>query len=204
MSDRRRSLRAPVLLVWFVVLWVGLWGTLTWANLLGGIAVAIGVVSVTRLPTVGWATYTGARIRPLPTLSYGVFLLVKIVQANVQLAWEVVTPKNTIAQGIIGVSLRDCSDALVTLIANSYTLTPGSLTIEVVRVGDESTIYLHVLHLADRDEVRLGLIEVAARAVRAFGTTQAREQFARGGPLDLEAARAAVRGRGRRDDEVAR
>lgn len=193
----RRSFRVPVLLVWFVVLWVSLWGQLTAANLLSGIAVAIGVVVVTRLPSAGRTAYAGVRIRPVRSLVFAGYFLAKVVQANVSLAWEVVTPTNTIAQGIIGITVRDCSDALVTLIANSYTLTPGSLTIEVERHGDASTIYLHVLHLADRDEVRLELIRLAHLAVRAFGTDAALAQFGPGAPLDLAAARRAAAGGGR-------
>jgi len=188
----RRSLRVPVLLLWFVVLWVALWGQITAANVLSGVVVAGGVVLVTRLPRTGRATYAGARIRPIRAVRFGVYFLAKVVQANVTIAWEVVTPRNTIAQGIIGITLRDCSDALVTMIANSYTLTPGSLTIEVERHGDASTVYLHVLHLADRDQVRSGLITLAHLAVRAFGSDAALAQFGPGGSLDLAAARSAA------------
>jgi len=34
--------RNLLLIGWFVVLWSALWGSFTWANLLGGAAVAIG------------------------------------------------------------------------------------------------------------------------------------------------------------------
>jgi multicomponent Na+:H+ antiporter subunit E len=174
------SLRVPVLLIWFVVLWESLWGRFSFANLLSGVFVSIGLVLLVRLPDTPFRSYGRARIRPLRTLWFGVFFVFKVVQANVLLAWEVVTPRNTIKPGILGIRVRDCSDALITLIANSFTLTPGSLTIEVTQGRTESdpvTIYVHVLHLNDPAKVRADLMQLAELAVRAFGTEQALEQF---------------------------
>jgi multicomponent Na+:H+ antiporter subunit E len=174
------SLRVPVLLIWFVVLWESLWGRFSFANLLSGVFVSIGLVLLVRLPDTPFRSYGGARIRPLRTLWFAVFFVFKVVQANVLLAWEVVTPRNTIKPGILGIRVRDCSDALVTLIANSFTLTPGSLTIEVTQGRSETdpvTIYVHVLHLNDPAKVRADLMQLAELAVRAFGTEQALEQF---------------------------
>jgi multicomponent Na+:H+ antiporter subunit E len=169
------SLRVPVLLVWFVVLWEALWGNFTFANLFSGILVSIGLVLLVKLPGGDIRSYGATRIRPVRALWFGIFFIFKVVQANVLLAWEVVTPRNTIRPGILGIELHDCSDALVTLVANAFTLTPGSLTIEVLR--HPTTIYVHVLHLNDPDKVRADLYQLAEMAVRAFGTDQALEQF---------------------------
>jgi multicomponent Na+:H+ antiporter subunit E len=168
-------LRVPVLLVWFVVLWESLWGNFTFANLLSGVAVSIGLVILVRLPGADLRSYGARRVRPIRTLWFLAYFVVQVVQANVQLAWEVVTPKNTIEPGILGIPIRDCSDALVTLIANAFTLTPGSLTIEVLE--DPTVIYVHVLHLNDPDKVRRDLMRLAEIAVKAFGTPAALEQF---------------------------
>lgn len=169
------SLRVPVLLVWFVVLWESLWGNFTFANLLSGMAVSIGLVILVKLPDADLRSYGGGRVRPFRALWFLVFFVVKVVQANVILAWEVVTPRNSIEPGIIGVPIRDCSDALVTLIANAFTLTPGSLTIEVLE--EPTVIYVHVLHFNDPEKARRDLFRLAEMAVRAFGTTAALEQF---------------------------
>jgi multicomponent Na+:H+ antiporter subunit E len=178
--SKKISFRVPVLLIWFVVLWESLWGRFSFANLLSGVLVSIGLVLLVRLPDTPFRSYGGARIRPLRTIWYGIYFVFKVVQANVLLAWEVVTPRNTIKPGILGIRLRDCSDALITLIANSFTLTPGSLTIEVTPgddTTDPDTIYVHVLHLNDPAKVRADLMHLAELAVRAFGTEQALEQF---------------------------
>jgi multicomponent Na+:H+ antiporter subunit E len=169
------SLRVPVLLVWFVVLWESLWGNFTFANLFSGVVVSIGLVLLVRLPDADLRSYRGGRVRPVRAAIFLVYFVVKVVQANVALAWEVVTPRNTIEPGILGIPIRDCSDALVTLIANAFTLTPGSLTIEVLE--DPTVIYVHVLHLNDPERVRADLFRLAEMAVKAFGTTEALAQF---------------------------
>lgn len=182
MRLRPPSLRVPVLLVWFVVLWESLWGRFTWANLLSGVLVSVGLVLLVKLPDSNFTSYGATRIRPVRSLWFLAYFLVKVVQANVILAWEVVTPGNTIEPGILAIPLRDCSDALVTLIANAFTLTPGSLSIEVTRDsgtndGGAATIYVHVLHLHDPEQVRDDLYRLAELAVRAFGTPDALDQF---------------------------
>lgn len=171
--------RNLVLIGWFVLLWSALWGSFTWANLLGGVAVAVGVLSVARLPMTGLEAQGSVRIRPLWALWFLIYFAVKVVQSNVMLAWEVVTPRNSIKTGILALDLRDCSDAVVTLIANALTLTPGSLTIEVRR--RPTTIYVHVLHLHNPERVRAEMTALAKLAIRAFGTTEALTQFSDAG-----------------------
>jgi multicomponent Na+:H+ antiporter subunit E len=97
--------RNLVLIAWFVVLWSALWGSFTWANLLGGIAVAIGVLTVARLPVTGLESLGNVRIRPLWALWFLIYFAFKVVQSNVLLAWEVVTPRNSIKPGILALDL---------------------------------------------------------------------------------------------------
>ncbi len=175
----RHPARNLVLIGWFVVLWSALWGSFTWANVLGGVAVAVGVLTLARLPETGLESRGAVRIRPLWALWFLIYFAVKVMQSNVMLAWEVVTPRNSIKPGILALDLRDCSDAMVTLIANALTLTPGSLTIEVRR--SPTTIYVHVLHLHDPERVRAEMTALAKVAIRAFGTAEALAQFSETG-----------------------
>jgi multicomponent Na+:H+ antiporter subunit E len=164
------SLRAPALVVWLTVLWVGLWGSVTAANVLGGVAVAIGVLAIARTPSRTDAR-RGVHVRPLAALYFAGYFLVKLVQSNLVLAWEIITPRNRINTGIVAVRLHGLGDGLVTLVANSITLTPGTLSLEV-RVDDDGTrvLYVHVLHLHDVEDVRRDVIHLARLAAEAFGT----------------------------------
>ena len=140
--------RASGVVIWLTVLWVLLWGDISWANVLSGIAVAFAVVSIARLPRAARATDDGvARIHPLRTLWFGVYVLYKLIESNMVLAWEIVTPRNKINSGVVAVPLRTESEMAMMVVANIITLTPGTLTIEVY--GSPPVVFVNVLHLHD-------------------------------------------------------
>ena len=161
-----------VLGVWLVWLWVSLWGRVTWANLSSGVAVALiaMVVARSRRPTARGA------FRPWRALVFGVRFAVDLVRATVVVAIEIVTPRERIHTGIVEVPLRGCDDGLVTVVANAVSLTPGTLTLEVRR--EPPTLYAHVLHLRDVEEVRRQVRRLEVDAVRAFGSAEALARLA--------------------------
>jgi multicomponent Na+:H+ antiporter subunit E len=165
------AIRLPALVIWLVLLWMGLWGQFTWANLFGGIAVAVGVLLVAARAT-GTAGLHPSTVRPLGVLRFAGYFLVQLVKANLILAWEIVTPHNRINTGIIGVPVRGLSDSLITLVANAVTLTPGTVTVEVRR-EPQPMVYVHVLHLHDIEAVRREVLHLEALAVKAFGSDEA-------------------------------
>lgn len=164
--------RGLPLAAWLVLVWVALWGEVTVANLLSGLAVA--TVLIAAFPTAG--PRAGLPVRVLPALHFLGYFLVKLVEANLMVAWEVVTPRNRINEGIVRVPLRQPSDALTTLVANAVTLTPGTLTVEVERTaGGVCALYVHVLHLRTVEAVRRDILTLEYLAVRAFGDREARQ-----------------------------
>jgi multicomponent Na+:H+ antiporter subunit E len=156
-----------LLTAWLVVVWVALWGPVTTATVAGGLAVA-GAVQM--LPA-GPGRRTGFTVRPVATVRFLGYFVAKLVEASVVVAVEVATPRNRISTGIVAVPLRGASDALVTLVADAVTLTPGTLTIEVGR--NPPTLYVHVLHLRDVEAVRQEIRHLEVLAVRAFGSRAA-------------------------------
>ncbi len=170
--------RASGLLLGITTLWILLWGNLSVANALGGLAVAVVVLVVARLPRLsrrGGADT--AKVAPLATLWFGAFVLFKLIEANLVLAWEIVTPRNRIRTGIVQVPLRTESDLATMVVANVITLTPGTITIEIEQ--SPPVLYVHVLHLHDLDAVRRDLLRIEELSVRAFGSPAARAQLAR-------------------------
>lgn len=152
-------------LLWSTVVWVALWGSPTPANLLGGVAagaLALGAVPLQRRDP-GRGTVT---VRPLAALRFGAFFLWALVRASAVVAWEVVTPRNRIHEGIIALPLRTRSHGVATVVANAISLTPGTLTIEVAR--EPLTLFVHVLHLREVDTVRRELRRLETLALRAF------------------------------------
>jgi multicomponent Na+:H+ antiporter subunit E len=156
---------APALVL--AAIWAALWGDHRPVTWLVGLAIGFAVVSFTS----GHRHGEGHRLRPLAALRLLVTFFGKLVQASAIVAWEVVTPTNRIAEGIVAVPVRDVSDAVTTLVANAISLTPGTLTVEVRR--DPTILFVHVLHLRDPDAVRREVADLERLAIRAVGSDRA-------------------------------
>ena len=173
------AIRVSGLLVWVTALWVMLWGNVSTANVVSGLAVAVTVLAISQVSSRS-GTGTSGRISPLAALHFAGFFVYKLVEANVFLAWEIVTPKNRINTGVVAVPLRTESNLATMIVANVITLTPGSLVLEAV--GSPPVLYVNVLHLHDLDRVRSDLLYIEELSVRAFGSDRARAQLAGAAP----------------------
>ncbi len=160
--DESTGRRWPALIA-LVIVWIALWGQLSIANILGGTIVAVAVLAL------------AGRIQPrrmrhfdvVPALQYLRTFTVQLLIANWEVAKAVVRPAR-IRPGILAMPLYHASDAVVTLVANSITLTPGTLTLETERRGDVAILYVHALDLSDLDGVREDVAALEKLAVDAF------------------------------------
>lgn len=168
--------RVSGITLWLTAVWVLLWNDLSVANVASGVVVSLGVVTLAGLPRVTRGRDDVARIRILTTIWFGAYVLFKLVESNLVLAWEIVTPRNRIRTGVVAVPLRTESSTAMMVVANVITLTPGTLTIEVQ--GTPPVLYVNVLHLNDIEEVRRDLLRIEELSVRAFGSRTARAQLA--------------------------
>lgn len=160
-----------LLVGWFTVLWIVLWRDPSVANVLSGVAIALVVLAVFPPHRV-----TGDHaLRPLRLAVFLGYFAWKLVVSNLVVAREIVTPRDHIRTGIVAVPMVACSDLMVTIVANAISLTPGTLTLEVRR--DPPTLFVHVLHLHDLDQVRRDIRTLQRLAVRAIGSTEAVAEF---------------------------
>ena len=94
----------------------------------------------------------GGGLRALPYgVVYVVLFLEELVTANVEVAYRVLALSMPIEPGVVEVPLRVESDLAVTTIANSITLTPGTLTMDYD--PERNALYVHTLAGRDRSEV---------------------------------------------------
>jgi multicomponent Na+:H+ antiporter subunit E len=157
------------------------------ANALSGTVVALVVLLMAR----GIQPRPFQHFRVVAALRYLITFLKQLAVANYQVARAELQPAH-IAPGIIAVPLRYASDAVVTLVANSITLTPGTLTLEIERRGDTAILYVHALDLSDVDSVRHDIRVIERLAIDAFGDRRARAELA--DPRLEEASRTDVGG----------
>lgn len=154
-----RSLLAAVALT---VFWVALWESVSWANIIGGVAAAAFAL---------WLAPAGPAqghfvLRPLPALRLTFYFLWKLIEASIIVAWEVVTPRNRINEAIVAVPLRCRERLMITLLANAVSLTPGTVTLEATETPP--TLYIHVLHLKTVEAVRQDVRRLEDLAIAAL------------------------------------
>jgi multicomponent Na+:H+ antiporter subunit E len=127
------------LLVTLILLWMLLWGSLSWLNLATGLALALAVTRALYLPPVELS----GRFNPFWFLIFVVRFLGALVVASFQVAFLALTPGAGRNNSVIAVDLRTRSDFIMTLTAVALSLIPGSFVLEVER--EQSILYLHVL-----------------------------------------------------------
>lgn len=79
---------------------------------------------------------------------YVVVLAYYIVKANFDVAYRVLHPEMPIRPGIVRVKTGLKSVAAITVLANSITLTPGTLT---VNAAENGTLYVHWINVRSSD-----------------------------------------------------
>ena len=164
-------------MLWLTVVWVELWGSVTAANVLGGVAVALLLVTALPLTEVP----TAAVVRPLALLRFLAFFAVDLVRSSLQVAALVLAPRRALRQAVVAVPVRGASDSLLTLLANAISLTPGTLTLEVDRPG--STLYVHVIDVGEGvDAVRADLLHIERLAILSVGSADVRRALAQDHP----------------------
>ena len=150
-----------------VLLWAMLWGQFTVLSLLTGIAVAAIVTLLFYLPAIQFS----GRVNPFLAGYFFVRLVVDIFVASFQVAWIVFKPGSPPLNSIVAVQLRTRSDLITMWVAESLSLVPGSIVVDLDR--GESILYLHVLDTDDERDVETARARVLAtegRIVRAFGS----------------------------------
>jgi len=136
------------LLLGLLLTWMLLWQEFSWLSLLSGIVVSIVAMRLFYLPPVILA----GRFNLWWALRFLGYFLWHLAIASVQVAWLALRPGPTPRTSIIAVRLRTRSDFILTLVALTVSLIPGSLVVEVDRF--RSTLYLHVLNTPTQREIR--------------------------------------------------
>lgn len=135
------------LLVGLVLLWMMLWREVSLLSVVSGLVVAFAAMRLFYLPPVELA----GRFNPWYALRYLLDFLWHLSLASWQVAWLAVRPGPPPPTSIIAVRLTTRSDFILTMVALTNSLIPGSLVAEVDRF--ESTLYMHVLNTPTQKEI---------------------------------------------------
>ena len=132
--------------IMLVLIWVALTGDFTFANFIFGFF--LGSLALWLADKEGGSK---KYFRLIPTaISFVFFFLYELIKANIQVAYEVITPTLYMEPGIVAVPLDVQSDLEITLLANLISLTPGTLSLDISDAKD--VLYVHTMYVHDKQE----------------------------------------------------
>lgn len=136
-------------------LWVALTGALSYSGFAFGFILGFFVL---------WIMNRNEKDRRyfyrLPKIfSFFFYFLYQMLKANVQVAYDVITPKYFFRPGIVRYPLNAESDFEINLLSTLISLTPGTLIMDVSE--DKKALYIHAMYLktpeAFIEELRTGI-----------------------------------------------
>ncbi len=135
---------AFLLNLFLTVVYVMLTANTSTPNVIIGFAIGFFVISLYGLTKKG-PTYPGKVWR---LMRFSVYFIKILTQANIKIAWECITPGLTQTPRILRHDVSDLNDTQLTVLANSITLTPGTLVVDVS--DDHKWLYVHCMYAQDR------------------------------------------------------
>ncbi|MEG3078619.1 Na+/H+ antiporter subunit E [Halomonas sp. 5021] len=152
--------------IWNLLLglaWVLLSGDFTGLNLLVGMV--FGYLALVLLePQVDALKGYPARIPRF--IGFVGFFIKELVQANLRVAFDIVTPPWHMKPGVIALPLSARTEMEITMVANLISLTPGTLSLDVS--DDRKVLYIHAMFLDNEDDLRRNLKDMEHRALELF------------------------------------
>jgi multicomponent Na+:H+ antiporter subunit E len=152
------------------IVYLIMWILLTWSwklqDIVAGMVVALVVTILTRKLFPDEFVKLLNPVRFLLAFFYVPYLVYYIILANFDVAYRVLNPYLPINPGIVKVKTELKSEFAKVILANSVTLTPGTLTIEV----DGENFYVHWINVSSDNprvqrEIILGRFERILRRI---------------------------------------
>ena len=139
--------------------WILLTGSFAWQELVAGAVVSAGVA----LFSARWFVHES----PGRFFSGRLFILIwycvaifpwELIKANCDMAKRALSPKLKINPGIIKVPVDVPTEYGKTMLANSITLTPGTITVDIDEHEGQTWYYIHWIDVVETDRTAAGEI----------------------------------------------
>ena len=144
---KRLLLRAWVL-VWLTLVWMLLWGNVSAANVISGLAVALVITLLLPLPEVP----VEGRLHPISLARLVIRVGYYLVLSSVQVAWLAIKPGPPPQTAVLRAHLAIKSDLILALAVNVINLIPGSIVLEIDQT--RRLIYVHVIDVGSEASVQ--------------------------------------------------
>jgi multicomponent Na+:H+ antiporter subunit E len=127
-------------------IWVALTGSMYYSNFLFGFLLGFFILWVMNL-NEGDQRYFNRVPKTLGLLLYFIY---EMLVANLQVAYDVITPKYFFKPGIVSYPLEATSDLEINLLSTMISLTPGTLILDISE--DKKSIFIHVMYLKNKEQ----------------------------------------------------
>ncbi len=150
----------------YFIMWLFITWSLSIEHLMVGVIVSLIVTLLTRELFPDELVRLLQPVRFLLAILYIPYLVYYILLANLDVAYRVLNPDLPINPGIIKVKTSLKNEFAKTILANSVTLTPGTLTVDI----DGDNFYVHWINVSSNDpkvqkELILGRFERMLRRI---------------------------------------
>ena len=150
------------------LVWLLLWQSTSVLNAALGFVISALVISMTShvigtapAPTPeppSGARRVGYALRLINLVRFTVYFLYILVKANLEVAWEIITPGFHMQPRMIRYSVDGLSPTQVTFLASAITLTPGTLSADVD--DDGRALFIHAMYAQQEADAVAALDEL--------------------------------------------
>lgn len=127
-------------------IWVALTGSMYYSNFLFGFLLGFFILWVMNKNEDDHRYF----YRVPKIIGFVFYFLKEMIVANIQVAYDVITPKYFFKPGIVRFPLTATSDFEINLISMFISLTPGTILLDVS--DDKKIIFIHVMYLDSREK----------------------------------------------------
>lgn len=104
---------------------------------------------------------------------FACYFLYILVKANLDVAWEIITPGYTMKPRMIRYDVTGMTPIQVTTLANAITLTPGTLSADINDASD--TLYIHAMYAEKKADATKDLDELRDKLLKLVFHTSVKE-----------------------------
>jgi multicomponent Na+:H+ antiporter subunit E len=127
-------------------IWVALTGSMYYSNFLFGFLLGFFILWVMNRQEEDRRYFN----KVPKTIGFIFYFLYEMLAANVQVAYDVITPNYFFKPGIIRYPLEAKTDIEINLLSTIISMTPGTLILDISE--DKRSLFIHVMYLKDRKQ----------------------------------------------------
>ncbi len=127
-------------------IWVALTGSMYYTNFLFGFMIGFFILWLMNRNETDQRYFS----RVPKTIGFLFFMFYEMLKANIQVAYDVITPRYFFKPGIVRYDMRAKTDLEINLLSTIISITPGTLILNISE--DRKSLYIHVMYLYDKDK----------------------------------------------------